>query len=173
MKINSRRYWWGLSLTNVIMISYTVVSHSVILTKYISATLWAHDPWIITFLIFCELFFNFTYKCTALIFFSVLFKWSNCEHQNLQHFPTHSSCKSYADANRVSAIILGGGTGAQLFPLTTMRATPAVRQKIEHPKLITLFIYYTYRELLILHSGFILIFEIYHSIIIKIIYMRK
>ncbi|KAG2590356.1 glucose-1-phosphate adenylyltransferase large subunit 1, chloroplastic/amyloplastic-like [Panicum virgatum] len=42
------------------------------------------------------------------------------------HFQTHSSRKSYADANRVSAVILGGGTGAQLFPLTSSRATPAV-----------------------------------------------
>ncbi|TVU02574.1 hypothetical protein EJB05_51984, partial [Eragrostis curvula] len=41
-------------------------------------------------------------------------------------FQTHSSRKSYADANRVSAVILGGGTGAQLFPLTSTRATPAV-----------------------------------------------
>ncbi|KAK3164857.1 hypothetical protein QOZ80_1AG0025740 [Eleusine coracana subsp. coracana] len=42
------------------------------------------------------------------------------------HFQAHSSRKSYADANRVSAVILGGGTGAQLFPLTSTRATPAV-----------------------------------------------
>ncbi|KAJ1284443.1 hypothetical protein BS78_03G204600 [Paspalum vaginatum] len=39
---------------------------------------------------------------------------------------TQSSRKSYADANRVSAVILGGGTGDQLFPLTSKRATPAV-----------------------------------------------
>ncbi|KAL6615642.1 hypothetical protein ACP70R_037912 [Stipagrostis hirtigluma subsp. patula] len=39
---------------------------------------------------------------------------------------THSSRKSYADANHVSAVILGGGTGAQLFPLTSTRAAPAV-----------------------------------------------
>jgi hypothetical protein len=56
----------------------------------------------------------------------------------LQHFQTHSSRKSYADANRVSAVILGGGTGAQLFPLTSTRATPAVRYKIEHQPLITM-----------------------------------
>ena len=56
----------------------------------------------------------------------------------LQHFQTHSSRKSYADANRVSAVILGGGTGAQLFPLTSSRATPAVRDKIEHQPLITM-----------------------------------
>ena len=55
----------------------------------------------------------------------------------LQHFQTHSSRKSYADANRVSAVILGGGTGAQLFPLTSSRATPAVRDKIENQPLIT------------------------------------
>lgn len=42
------------------------------------------------------------------------------------HFQAHSSRKSYADANRVSAVIYGGGTGAQLFPLTSTRATPAV-----------------------------------------------
>ncbi|WVZ69564.1 hypothetical protein U9M48_018335 [Paspalum notatum var. saurae] len=42
------------------------------------------------------------------------------------HCQTPPSRKSYADANRVSAVILGGGTGAQLFPLTTKRATPAV-----------------------------------------------
>ncbi|CAO2170731.1 unnamed protein product [Urochloa humidicola] len=42
------------------------------------------------------------------------------------HIQTHSFRKSYADANRVSAIILGGGTGAQLLPLTSTRATPAV-----------------------------------------------
>ncbi|KAL6842609.1 hypothetical protein ACP4OV_027453 [Aristida adscensionis] len=38
----------------------------------------------------------------------------------------HSSQKTYADANRVSAVILGGGTGPQLFPLTSTRAAPAV-----------------------------------------------
>ncbi|XP_008673450.2 glucose-1-phosphate adenylyltransferase large subunit 1, chloroplastic/amyloplastic isoform X1 [Zea mays] len=42
------------------------------------------------------------------------------------HSQTQSSRKNYADANRVSAIILGGGTGSQLFPLTSTRATPAV-----------------------------------------------
>ncbi|GJN18293.1 hypothetical protein PR202_gb05439 [Eleusine coracana subsp. coracana] len=42
------------------------------------------------------------------------------------HFQAHSSRKSYADANRVSAVILGGGAGAELFPLTSTRATPAV-----------------------------------------------
>ena len=56
----------------------------------------------------------------------------------LQHFQTHSSRKSYADANRVSAVILGGGAGAQLFPLTSTRATPAVRDKIENQPLITM-----------------------------------
>jgi glucose-1-phosphate adenylyltransferase len=56
----------------------------------------------------------------------------------MQHFETHSSRKSYADANRVSAIILGGGIGAQLFPLTSTRATPAVRDNVERPTLITL-----------------------------------
>ncbi|XP_062185245.1 glucose-1-phosphate adenylyltransferase large subunit 2, cytosolic-like [Phragmites australis] len=39
---------------------------------------------------------------------------------------TQSSRRSYADANHVSAVILGGGTGAQLFPLTSTNATPAV-----------------------------------------------
>uniref|UniRef100_A0A0D9V396 glucose-1-phosphate adenylyltransferase n=1 Tax=Leersia perrieri TaxID=77586 RepID=A0A0D9V396_9ORYZ len=42
------------------------------------------------------------------------------------HLRTQSSRKNYADASRVSAVILGGGTGAKLFPLTSTRATPAV-----------------------------------------------
>lgn len=42
------------------------------------------------------------------------------------HVRTQSPRKNYADANRVAAVILGGGTGAQLFPLTSTRATPAV-----------------------------------------------
>lgn len=32
-----------------------------------------------------------------------------------------------ADPKNVAAIILGGGAGTQLFPLTSRRATPAVR----------------------------------------------
>jgi glucose-1-phosphate adenylyltransferase len=35
--------------------------------------------------------------------------------------------RNYADPNEVAAVILGGGTGTQLFPLTSTRATPAVR----------------------------------------------
>ncbi|XP_066306654.1 glucose-1-phosphate adenylyltransferase large subunit 1, chloroplastic/amyloplastic isoform X2 [Miscanthus floridulus] len=50
------------------------------------------------------------------------------------HFQTQSSRKSYADANRVSAIILGGGTGSQLFPLTSTRATPAVLAATQMPE---------------------------------------
>nr|ACJ71336.1 ADP-glucose pyrophosphorylase large subunit [Oryza sativa]ACJ71337.1 ADP-glucose pyrophosphorylase large subunit [Oryza sativa Indica Group]ACJ71340.1 ADP-glucose pyrophosphorylase large subunit [Oryza sativa] len=42
------------------------------------------------------------------------------------HLRTQSSRKNYADASHVSAVILGGGTGVQLFPLTSTRATPAV-----------------------------------------------
>jgi hypothetical protein len=38
--------------------------------------------------------------------------------------------RNYADPNEVAAVILGGGTGTQLFPLTSTRATPAVRQHI-------------------------------------------
>nr|ARA71546.1 ADP-glucose pyrophosphorylase large subunit [Eleusine coracana]ARA71547.1 ADP-glucose pyrophosphorylase large subunit [Eleusine coracana] len=34
--------------------------------------------------------------------------------------------RNYADPNEVAAVILGGGTGTQLFPLTSTRATPAV-----------------------------------------------
>ncbi|XP_062180530.1 glucose-1-phosphate adenylyltransferase large subunit 3, chloroplastic/amyloplastic [Phragmites australis] len=34
--------------------------------------------------------------------------------------------RNYADPNEVAAVILGGGTGTQLFPLTGTRATPAV-----------------------------------------------
>jgi glucose-1-phosphate adenylyltransferase len=34
--------------------------------------------------------------------------------------------RNYADPNEVAAVILGGGTGSQLFPLTSTRATPAV-----------------------------------------------
>nr|AAB38781.1 ADP-glucose pyrophosphorylase large subunit [Oryza sativa Japonica Group] len=42
------------------------------------------------------------------------------------HLRTQFSRKNYADASHVSAVILGGGTGVQLFPLTRTRATPAV-----------------------------------------------
>jgi glucose-1-phosphate adenylyltransferase len=35
--------------------------------------------------------------------------------------------RNFADPNEVAAVILGGGTGTQLFPLTSTRATPAVR----------------------------------------------
>uniref|UniRef100_A0A0D9WK62 glucose-1-phosphate adenylyltransferase n=1 Tax=Leersia perrieri TaxID=77586 RepID=A0A0D9WK62_9ORYZ len=34
--------------------------------------------------------------------------------------------RNYADPNEVAAVILGGGTGTRLFPLTSTRATPAV-----------------------------------------------
>lgn len=33
-----------------------------------------------------------------------------------------------ADPKSVASIILGGGAGTQLFPLTSTRATPAVRE---------------------------------------------
>lgn len=64
------------------------------------------------------------------LFFSVLGstnRWlSNSGCENLQVVRT-SFRRNYADPNEVAAVILGGGTGTQLFPLTSTRATPAVR----------------------------------------------
>lgn len=44
----------------------------------------------------------------------------------LQPVPAPVIPRKKADPNNVASIILGGGAGAQLFPLTSRRATPAV-----------------------------------------------
>jgi hypothetical protein len=52
------------------------------------------------------------------------FSISGCK--NLQVIWT-SFRRNYADPNEVAGVILGGGTGTQLFPLTSTRANPVVR----------------------------------------------
>lgn len=46
-----------------------------------------------------------------------------------------------ANPKNVAAIILGGGAGAQLFPLTSRAATPAVRKCLIITPLLICFIY--------------------------------
>ncbi|XP_051210513.1 glucose-1-phosphate adenylyltransferase large subunit 1, chloroplastic/amyloplastic isoform X1 [Lolium perenne] len=51
---------------------------------------------------------------------------SDASPDTLSQVVRSSFRRNYADPNEVAAVILGGGTGTQLFPLTSTRATPAV-----------------------------------------------